>query len=345
PLGYRAPGLLQNFWKLVERYKLNWFSGVPTIYSSLLQVPVGGCNISSVRYGVCGAAPMPKELITRFQQETGVKILEGYGLTEAGCASTLNPVAGECKVGSIGLRLPWQDVRVVLVSPTGGYLRDAAVGQAGTIVIKGPNLFKGYLNPVHNQGLWLEMPDAQGNNERWLNTGDLGYVDEQGYFWLTGRAKELIIRGGHNIDPKMIEEPMHAHPAVAMAAAVGRPDAHAGEIPVLYVQLRPGATASEDELMAHARQTVAEKAALPKHIHIVSSLPMTAVGKIFKPALAMTEMESILREEATACGLVVKQCQAVRDERKGVVLNWSVEGDPRGLISRLEKYSFSHEMV
>jgi acyl-CoA synthetase (AMP-forming)/AMP-acid ligase II len=344
-LGYRAPGLVQNFWKLVEHYKLNWFSGVPTIYSSLLQVPRGEYDISSVRYGVCGAAPMPKELITRFQREAGIKILEGYGLTEAGCASTLNPVAGECKVGSIGLRLPWQDVRAVLVSPTGAYLRDAAVGQAGTIVIKGPNLFKGYLNPVHNQGLWLDIPDAQGNNERWLNTGDLGYVDEQGYFWLTGRAKELIIRGGHNIDPKMIEEPMHTHPAVAMAAAVGRPDAHAGEIPVLYVQLRPGVTASEDELMSYARQTVAEKAALPKYIHIVSSLPMTAVGKIFKPALAMSEMESIVREEAAACGLVVRHCQAVRDERKGVVLNWSVEGDPGELISRLEKYSFSHEMV
>lgn len=345
PMGYRTPGLVQNFWKLVERYRLNWFSGVPTVYSSLLQVPVGGCDISSVRYAACGAAPMPKELITRFQRETGVKILEAYGLTEAGCGSTINPVAGECKVGSIGLRLPWQDMRVVLLSPTGGYLRDAAAGEAGVIVIKGPNLFKGYLNPVHNKGLWLEIRDLQGNDERWLNTGDLGNVDQQGYFWLTGRAKELIIRGGHNIDPKMIEEPMHAHPAVAMAAAVGRPDAHAGEIPVLYVQLRPGASASAEELMEHARQTVVEKAALPKHIHIVSSLPLTAVGKIFKPALAMAELESIFREEAETCGLVVKHCQAVQDQRKGVVLKWSVEGDPQGLMLRLEKYSFAHQMV
>jgi len=345
PQGYRAPGLIQNFWKMVEHYKLTWFSGVPTIYSSLLQVPTAGCNISSLRYGVCGAAPMPKELITRFQLETGVKILEGYGLTEGGCVSSINPVAGECRVGSIGLRLPWQDMRVVRLTESGGYLREARVGEAGTIVVKGPNLFKGYLNPVHNQGLWLEIPDDQGGSERWLNTGDLGHVDERGYFWLTGRAKELIIRGGHNIDPKMIEEPMHTHPAVAMAAAVGRPAAHAGEIPVLYVQLRPGTNASADELMEHARKTVAEKAALPKTIHIVSSLPMTAVGKIFKPALAMTEMESIVREEAETCGLFVKHCQAIRDERKGVVLKWSVDGDPRALILRLEKYSFSHEMV
>ena len=344
PQGYRAPGLIQSFWKMAEHYKLTWFSGVPTVYSALLQVPQGGSDISSLRYAVCGAAPMPKELITRFQEETGVKILEGYGLTEGGCVSSINPVAGECKVGSIGLRLPWQGMRVVLISKTGGYERDAALAEAGTIVIKGPNLFKGYLNPIHNEGLWLQIPDAQGNNERWLNTGDLGYVDEQGYFWLTGRAKELIIRGGHNIDPKMIEEAVHTHPAVAMAAAVGRPDAHAGEVPVLYVQLRPGATVSEDELMAYARQTVVEKAAVPKRIHVVSSLPTTAVGKIFKPALTMAEMESVLKEEAATCGLVVKHCQVVRDERKGLVLNWSVEGDPKELISRLGRYSFSHEM-
>ncbi len=344
PMGYRTPGLLQNFWAIVERYQLTWFSGVPTVYSALLQVPRGERDISSLRYGVCGAAPMPKELIGNFQRETGVKILEGYGLTEGGCVSCINPAGGECRVGSIGLRLPWQQLRVVLLSEGGSYLRDAQVDEVGTIVIKGPNLFKGYLNPVHNKGLWVEIPDRHGNGERWLNTGDLGRIDEQGYCWLTGRAKELIIRGGHNIDPKMIEEPMHTHPAVAMAAAVGRPDAHAGEIPVIYVQLRPGVSASPDELMEHARQTMAEKVALPKRVYVVPSLPTTGVGKIFKPALVMAEMESVLREEAEACGLVVKRCETVRDERTGLLLRWSVEGDPKELISRLDKYSFAHEM-
>lgn len=345
PLGYRMPGLIPNFWKMVEFYKLAWFSGVPTVYSSLLQVPVGDCDISSLRYGICGAAPMPKELIVRFQQETGVKILEGYGLTEGGCASSINPVAGECRIGSIGLRLPWQGMRAILLAKTGGYFRDAGVGEPGIIVIKGPNLFKGYLNPVHNQGLWLEIPDADGQGEPWLNTGDLGHVDEQGYFWLTGRAKELIIRGGHNIDPKIIEESIHMHPSVAMAAAVGRPDAHAGEIPVLYVQLHPGATTTEEELMEFARKSVAEKAALPKHVHIVTTLPTTAVGKIFKPALTMAEMESVLREEAAACGVTLTHCQATADARRGIVLSWSAEGDPVELLARLNKYAFTHERV
>lgn len=345
PQGYRAPGLLQNFWVLVEHYQLNWFSGVPTLYSALLQVPRQGRDNSSLRFGVCGAAPMPKELLAQFQRETGVKIVEGYGLTEAGCASSLNPPGGECRVGSIGIRLPWQDMRPVVLGEHGRYLRDAEADEVGVIVLKGPSLFRGYLNPIHNQGLWVQIPDAFGNPEAWLNTGDLGRVDEQGYFWLTGRAKELIIRGGHNIDPKLIEEPMHNHPAVALAAAIGRPDAYSGEVPVVYVQLRPGASASADELMAYARQRVAEQAAMPKRIHIVANLPTTAVGKIYKPALVLAEMESVLREEAAACGVAVTYCLAERDPLTGVVLRWSVKGDPQPLISRLGRYVFAQEMI
>lgn len=345
PQGYRTPGLLPSFWKIVEHYKLTWFSGVPTVYSALLQVPVASSDISSLKYGICGAAPMPMELIHRFQQASGVKILEGYGLTEAGCVSCVNPVGGECRVGSIGLRLPWQQMRAVVVSESGSYLRDAAVDEVGTIVIKGPNLFQGYLNPVHNKGLWLEIADAGGKVERWLNTGDLGRVDTQGYFWLVGRTKELIIRGGHNIDPKMIEEPMLTHPSVAFAAAVGRPDAHAGEVPVVYVQLRPGVDASEDELMEHAQQAVAEKAACPKRVFVVPALPTTAVGKIFKPALSMAQMESVVRDEAQACGVELTLCQAEHDDRLGVVVRWSVSGDPVALAARLNKYAFHCEMV
>jgi acyl-CoA synthetase (AMP-forming)/AMP-acid ligase II len=345
PQGYRGPGLLQQFWSVVEHYKLNWFSGVPTLYSALLQIPRGNSDISSLIFGVCGAAPMPKELIVNFQRVAGVKILEGYGLTEGGCVSSINPVGGECLPGSIGLRLPWQRMGAVVLSEAGTYVRDAAVGETGTLVIRGPNLFKGYLNPVHNKGLWIEISNRDGQSEKWLNTGDLGHVDERGYFWLTGRAKELIIRGGHNIDPKMIEDPIHAHPSVAMAAAVGRPDAHAGEVPVVYVQLRQGAEVLEDDLMEFARKTVLEKAAVPKRIHIVDSLPTTAVGKIFKPALIGREMESVLKEEAANCGAVVTYCETVRDERRGAVLKWSVEGDPEKLISRLDKYSFNNEMV
>ncbi len=131
---------------------------------------------------------------------------------------------------------------------------------------------------MHNKGIWIER---QG--DVWLNTGDLGRQDADGYFWLTGRKKELIIRGGHNIDPKLIEEPLHRHPSVALVAAIGRPDPHAGEVPVAYVQLKSGDSASPAELLEFAMQNIPERAAWPKAIRVIDKLPTTNVGKIFKP--------------------------------------------------------------
>ena len=208
PQGYRTQGLIQEFWRIAAHYRLFSFSAVPTIYAALLQSPREGLDLASLKFGLCGAAPMPFELISRFERETGIRILEGYGLTEGGCVSTLNPPGGSPRPGSIGIRPPWQDLRVMVLDG-GSYVREAAPGETGTIAITGPNLFEGYLNDAHNRGLWIEVP---GLPSRWLNTGDLGRVDAEGYVWLTGRSKELIIRGGHNIDPKMIEEPMHEHP-------------------------------------------------------------------------------------------------------------------------------------
>ena len=345
PQGYRGEGVLPHFWEIIAHYKAGVFSGVPTVYSALLQVPRTGHDLSHLRYGICGAAPMPVELFSRFERETGIKILEGYGLTEGGCVSSINPPGGESKVGSIGMRLPWQDMRTIILSESGHFLRDAEVDEAGAIIIKGPNLFKGYLNPDHNKGLWIDRPGAGGVTERWLNTGDLGRMDKDGYFWLTGRNKELIIRGGHNIDPKMIEEPMHLHPAVALAAAVGRPDAHAGEVPVVYVQLRPNAQTVPAELMAHACETIAERAAWPKKIVTVDVLPTTAIGKIYKPALVQQEIESVFKEEAAQCGVSVKECRAEQDPRLGTVLRWRAEGDLDALRARLGGYAFKHQEI
>lgn len=345
PQGYRGDGVVKRFWELVEHHRLVSFSGVPTVYAALLQVPRQGRDLSSLRFGVCGAAPMPVEMFNRVHNELGLKVLEGYGLTEAGCVSSLTPLHAAPRIGSIGVRLPWQRMRVVLLSADGHYLRDAEVDEVGTIVIQGPNLFKGYLNPAHNRGLWVMRPDAKGEVQPWLNTGDLGRVDRDGYFWLTGRQKELIIRGGHNIDPKLIEEPMCQHPAVAMAAAIGRPDAHAGEVPVVYLQLRPGHQASVDDLMAHARQTIAERAAHPKQIRIVDALPTTAIGKIFKPSLMQQELESVFTELAAALDVRDAHGEAVQDVKRGLVLRWRALGDVAGLRARLDQFSFHHEQV
>jgi fatty-acyl-CoA synthase len=346
PQGYRAPGLLQNFWDIAEYHRFVFFSGVPTVYSALLQNPPSKHDLSALRYGLCGAAPMPVELFNRFQNETGIKILEGYGMTEGGSVSSVNPPGGPTKVGSIGIRLPWQDMKIVILDAEGAYARDADLDEVGTVVITGINLFKGYLNPLHNKKIWIDRPDAHGQNQRWLNTGDLGRMDGDGYFWLTGRSKELIIRGGHNIDPKSIEEPMNGHPAVAMTAAVGRPDEHAGEVPVLYVQLRGSRSdTTPDDLMTYASKVIAERAAWPKRIVIVDTLPTTAIGKIFKPALTAMELESVFKEQAAACGAKVTHCEAKQDSKSGIVLHWAADGDRGQIRERLSRFTFLNEEI
>jgi fatty-acyl-CoA synthase len=308
--GYRSPGTIPGFWRNVERFRASFFSGVPTIYSMLLGVPIDA-DVSSLRYALCGAAPMPPELIRRFEQATGVKILEGYGLTEGTCVSAINPRDGERPPGSIGLRLPYQQMKAVVVDDGGRYERDCATDEIGRLVIKGPNVFPGYKDEKANRGIWI----ADG----WLDTGDLARQDAAGRFWLTGRQKDLIIRGGHNLDPAVIEEAMLKHPSVRMAAAVGKPDAHAGELPLAYVMLEPGASATAGELLAHARATVPERAAVPSEIVILETMPVTAVGKVFKPQLRYDAARRALQAalDGVARGLIDCRVSVGPDERHG----------------------------
>jgi fatty-acyl-CoA synthase len=318
PAGYRGPGILDNFWQLVAHYRISLFSGVPTIFSRLLALPVAGHDLSSLRYAICGAAPLPVDLIKTFEQRTKLRLVEGYGFTEGSCISVVGPLAGAAMPGSIGLRLPYQDVRVVVLDEqTGAYLRDAAPEESGTIVVRGSNIFAGYLQPEHNKGIWVDTGDGQGP---FYNTGDLGRQDAQGGFYITGRQKELIIRGGHNIDPKMIEEALAAHPAVALAAAIGRPDADAGELPVAYVTLVAGQHTTEAELLAFAEANIPERAAAPKNVYIAAELPLTAIGKILKPTLVKQEISRVYtRELAVVSGLTVQQITVRDDKQRGLV--------------------------
>lgn len=339
PQGYRGAGVIENFWKIVEHYGVNFFSGVPTLFAGLLQVPVGKADVSSLEFGLCGAAPMPLEVFRRFEQTTGIRILEGYGLTEGTCVSTVNPPEGERRIGSIGLRLPYQGMKAVLLDDDGVFQRDAAVDEPGHIVIAGPNVFPGYLDPDQNRDIWVDC----GDGKKWLNTGDLGRQDAQGYFWLTGRRKELIIRGGHNIDPAVIEEPLHAHPDVALAAAIGRPDAYAGELPVAYVQLKPGGKADEQALLRYAEEAIGERAARPKRIHVIEQMPLTPVGKIYKPALKMREAEDVVRSElALIDGLSIAGLQVLQESR-GLVVEARVQAPEQACAAAraaLGRYSF-----
>jgi fatty-acyl-CoA synthase len=314
PAGYRGPGILDNFWQLVAHYRISLFSGVPTIFSRLLDLPVAGHDLSSLRYAICGAAPLPVDLIRAFEQRTKLRLVEGYGFTEGSCISVVGPLAGAPMPGSIGLRVPYQEVRVVVLDEqTGAYLRTAAPEESGTIVVRGSNIFAGYLQPEHNQGIWVDTGDGLGP---FYNTGDLGRQDAQGGFYITGRQKELIIRGGHNIDPKLIEEVLAAHPAVALAAAIGRPDAHAGELPVAYVTLTAGQHATEAELLAFAEANIPERAAVPKNVYIAAELPLTAIGKILKPTLVKQEISRVYARELAAVPSLMVQRVTVRDDKK-----------------------------
>ncbi len=317
PMGYRDPSTIQNLYKIVDHYKAISFSSVPTVLSTLLDIPLEDADISSLRCGICGAAPLSTELFNRFEKHSGMKILEGYGLTEGTCASSLNPLFGERRVGSIGLRLPYQQMKVMVPHDSGW--RDAEPDEIGAICIKGPNVFAGYLEEAQNANIWPE--------EGWFNTGDLGRQDEAGYFWLTGRTKELIIRGGHNIDPAMIEDPLYRLPEVQVAAAVGRPDAHAGEVPVAYVQLADGATKTEDELLAYLKETVGERAAVPKKVVVVDAIPLTPVGKIFKPALRWQAIANVYREELAGLGDMARSLdvQVSEDKKHGAVARIRIE--------------------
>jgi fatty-acyl-CoA synthase len=335
PSGYRGEDVISNFWHIVDFYKINFFSGVPTVYSSLLNVPVEDSDISSLEFAICGAAPMPAEVFRQFETRTKVTILEGYGLTEGVCISSVNPSGGEKRVGSIGFRLPYQEMKIVELDADGNFKRACDENEIGLIVVRGPNVFPGYKEEIHNEAAFVDCGDGEG---LWLNTGDLGRQDAEGYFWLTGREKELIIRGGHNIDPLLIEDPLHGHPDVALAAAVGRPDAYAGEVPVAYVQLEPGAQASEKELLAYAGENIGERAAVPKAVHIVDELPVTTVGKIFKPQLVRLEVEDVYKLVLQEIdGVASVNVQAKAHSQYGMIAEIGITAEPQVDKSALEE--------
>ncbi len=310
PQGYRNTALMADFWSIIERYKISFFSGVPTIYAGLLQVPSEGRDLSSLRYALCGAAPMPMELIRQFETKTGLTLLEGYGLTEGTCGSCANPIGGERRPGSIGLRMPYCEVAIKVLDEQSNYLREAAQNEIGNLCIRGATVFKGYLQASKNAGIWVDGD--------WFNTGDLGRLDADGYVWLTGRSKDLIIRGGHNIDPQMIEEALHKHPAVALAAAVGKPDEKAGELPVVYVQLKPGQSVSEAELLSHAAAHIPERAAVPKDVWIIDAIPVTPVGKTFKPALRFDAIRRVYENALADLGGNIR-VEVLSDDQLGQV--------------------------
>lgn len=310
PAGLRNPAMIQSFWKIVAKYRVTIIAAVPTAIGALVEIPLDGADLSHVRYGICGAASMPRAVAERFEQITGKKLHEILGMTESAGLIAIDLACGGRVAGSVGYALPYTEVSIKRLLPDGILGESCLPNEIGVLTVTGPTVSRGYLNPQQNKGVF------EGGT---LNSGDLAYKNEDGCIFIAGRSKDLIIRSGHNIDPSMIENVMTSHPAVAMAAAVAQPDRYAGELSVCYVSLRPGMAVSVEELQRHAEQHIAERPAWPRHIFVLECLPLTSIGKIFKPALRLEAARYLVKN-------VLADMVGLPDVMVDVV-----EGGPRGL--------------
>jgi fatty-acyl-CoA synthase len=304
PSGWRNPVAIKNIWGLVERFRPEALSSVPTVLAAALAIPPGSADISSLRYAAGGGSAIPVAVGKAIEDKLHLPTVEVYGMTETASVHTIAYTDRPIRLGSVGLPLPYSRVRIVKLAPDGRLERDCAVDEIGVVIMAGPGVFGGYLNDAHNAGAFVEG--------HWVNSGDLGRLDSDGFLWITGRAKDLVIRGGHNIDPAPIEEIMFQHPAVGFAAVVGQPDAYAGELPIGYVQLKPGAHVEPGELETWVRERTPERAAVPVQIIPIDPMPLTGVGKVFKPKLrwdaatrVFTGILTPLRERGIDCKVEV----------------------------------------
>ncbi len=278
--GARDQRYIASYWRYVERFGITQISGVPTTLSVLAKNPPTTENIGSLRpYFATGSTAMAPAVQQRIAEITGARALQSYGLTENTSHVSVDPRDGEIRRGYSGLRVAYMQVRIVEMAADGSVLRDCAPGEDGMVLVGGPGVAGGYLDPAQNQGAFL--PDG------FFVTGDLGCLDADGTIRISGRLKDLIIRSGHNIEPRLIEDALLQSPWVAQAAAVGKPDAHAGELPIAYVELHPGAQVTADELLRYAAERIPERPAVPKEIVFLDKLPLTAVGKPVKHLLQL----------------------------------------------------------
>ena len=265
---------------------------------------------------------MPVELYKRFEKATNVEIVEGYGLTEATCLVACNPIDGTKKIGSVGISFPYTDVKILIARTDG--IKECSTDDVGEICVANPGVVVGgtYTEAEKNRDLYHEF-----NGVGYLRTGDLGRIDDEGYIWITGRAKDLIIRGGHNIDPAEIEEALMAHAEVAMAGAIGQPDGYTGEMPCAYVELVEGGSVTGEELVEYCKVHVHERAAQPKYIEVMPELPKTAVGKVFKPDLRKSAITRIYNAELEKEGLNARVVKVIDSKKQGLVAQIEKTGD------------------
>lgn len=299
--GFRNPEVIRRHWRLVQYLGVTISSGIPTSMAAMLDAPLEGADLRTLRFLLTGGAPVPIKLHELAQEKFGRQLYQAYGMTECAGVIALPNLDKPAVWGSAGH----------ITNPVA-----AKIEESGEIFIRSPMVFPGYLGEA-----------APVTTEGWLKTGDLGFLDEDGNLFITGRAKDLIIRSGHNIDPAMIESCLEQHPAVSMAAAVGMPDEYAGELPVVYVQLRAGAKVSHEALLEFAMAHIAERPACPKKVIVLESLPITAVGKVFKPKLRedITDLllQELLAQRIDQAGIKSRH----KDNGRLVVRLWNIPAD------------------
>lgn len=336
PAGYRGEGVVDNFWKLVERWKVTYILMVPTACAALMQRPVNA-DVSTLKTALCGSAPLPLELYRRFEEALGIKILEGYGLTEATCLVSINPLKGERKVGSVGLPVPYVQVRILEFDENGKIVKECSPNESGEICISCPGVLPGetYKEASRNKDIFVDKV--------WLRTGDLGKVDEDGYIWISGRSKDLIIRGGQNVDPAWAEEPLSGHEAIAFVGAVGQPDPVMGELPCVYVELIAGKSISSSEILSYANKTIDNRIAMPEHVEILDELPKTAVGKVFKPSLRKRAIMRVLNNRFEAEGISANVSSVSDDPKLSLLANITSgkDSDKEKTTKILNEYSIN----
>ncbi len=289
PNGLRDPITVRDFLKNAARFNATALGGVPASWAALLTQPSDHLDLNKVRYGIVGASTLPLEVANGVTAKFGFPLIEGWGMTETHGFATMNPLHAENRVGSVGLRFPYMEIKIVQLDKNGRTSRLCNIDEIGTILVKGPQVIKGYVDDAHDHDAWVD--------NGWLNTGDLARMDKDGYIWHTGRSKDLIIRGGHNIDPVLIEEILYQAPGIELAAAVGQPDRRVGEVPVAFVQMQPDNIFNEEIIKEFVRERIQERAANPVVVYLLDEMPLTQVGKIFKPELRILAARTHLQKE------------------------------------------------
>lgn len=260
--------------ELIKQYKPAYLPAVPTVYIAIANHPEADqYNIDAIEVCFSGAAPMPVDIMARFEEQTGSKMLEGYGLSETSPVTHCNPLIGERKPGSIGL--PYPDTECMIVDLETG-LDEMPIGEEGELIIKGPQVMKGYWNRPEETSEVLR--------DGWLYTGDIAKMDQDGYFYIVDRKKDMVITGGYNVYPREVDEVLFEHPKVAEAVTIGLPDDYYGEVIKAYVVLHEGESAAEEEIIEFCRQKLA-KYKVPRMVEFRDELPKSAIGKVLRRSL------------------------------------------------------------